>query len=214
MRTEKDFIGEVELEDHIKYGIHTYRAINNFQITDYKIDEDFIRSMVKVKKAAAITNHALGYLPNEIFDAIDSACDQLIYGNRIDAYFPLDPLQGGAGTSLNMNVNEVIANLALGKMGKECGDYSTIHPIETVNLHQSTNDVYPTALKICIIDKLRETSKVVAGLQDSFQKKEREFSSVVKIGRTEKQSATPITLGGEFSAFADAIARDRWRIFK
>jgi len=214
MRYESDFLGEVKLSDDIAYGIHTHRAKSNFTVTNYIIDEDFIKAIIKVKKAAMITNHKLKYISDDVFEAINRACDFLIYSDSIIEYFPLDPLQGGAGTSLNMNVNEVLANLALKNLGKNYGDYHIINPIETINLHQSTNDVYPTALKISVIEKLRETSKVVANLQDSFQQKEREFSHVVKIGRTEKQPATPITLGAEFSAFAESISRDRWRIFK
>jgi aspartate ammonia-lyase len=172
-----------------------------------------IRSYAQVKKAAAEANKQLGYMEGNIADAIITACDEIISGEFADQ-FPLDALQGGAGTSTNMNMNEVIANIALEKINEAKGDYKIIHPLEHVNLHQSTNDTYPTALKVAAITALRTLSDTIARLQGAFQKKEKEFASVLKIGRTELQEAVPMTLGAEFSAFAEALARDRWRVFK
>ncbi len=143
-----------------------------------------------------------------------TACDEIAAGKLSDQ-FPVDALQGGAGTSTNMNINEVIANRAIEILGGQKGDYNLVHPLEDVNLHQSTNDVYPTAAKSCrYFSILRDLSKVIAGLQGAFQEKEKEFAAIVKLGRTELQEAVPITLGAEFSAFAEAFSRDRWRTFK
>ncbi len=146
-------------------------------------------------------------------EAIINACDEIAKG-RFSDQFPVDALQGGAGTSTNMNLNEVIANRAIEILGGNKGDYSLIHPLEDVNLHQSTNDVYPTAIKVAGIYRLRDLAKAIAELQGAFQEKEKEFAGIIKIGRTELQEAVPITLGAEFSAFAEAISRDRWRTFK
>ena len=212
-RTEKDFIGEKKVCNDSYWGIHTQRAIENFPITGYRVFPSFIRAMAMVKKAACLANLELGFLDEKKAEAIVYACDEIISGRLIDE-FPVDALQGGAGTSTNMNMNEVIANRAIEILGGEKGDYSIIHPLNDVNLHQSTNDTYPTALKVAAIFELRALSEKIAALQGAFQRKEREFADIVKIGRTELQSAVPMTLGMEFSAFAEAIARDRWRVFK
>ena len=212
-RKEKDGLGEMDVPADAYWGIHTERARRNFALTGRTAPEPLIRALVMVKKACALANRELGYLPAEKADAILAACDELI-GGAPAGQFPVDALQGGAGTSTHMNVNEVIANRALEVLGFAKGDYARLHPIEDVNLHQSTNDVYPTALKIAAIFGLRQLSESVAGLQNAFQKKEKEFSGIVKIGRTEMQEAVPLTLGAEFSAFAEAFARDRWRTFK
>ena len=212
-RTEKDGLGELEVPADAYWGIHTERARRNFALTGRTAPEPLIRALIMVKKACALANRELGYLAAEKADVILAACDELIGGAPV-GQFPVDALQGGAGTSTHMNVNEVIANRALERMGLAKGDYARLHPIEDVNLHQSTNDVYPTALKIAAIFGLRQLSESVAGLQNAFQKKEKEFSGIVKIGRTEMQEAVPLTLGAEFSAFAEAFARDRWRTFK
>jgi aspartate ammonia-lyase len=212
-RIEHDLLGEREVPSDAYYGIHTCRAVDNFQLSSYRVDPGLIRALAIVKKSCCEANAELGYLDNSIGDAIKSACSEIIEGKFINE-FPLDALQGGAGTSTNMNINEVIANRALELLGKERGSYSDCHPLEHVNLHQSTNDVYPTALKIAAIEKVRELSLTTEALQGALQKKEKEFSGIITIGRTELQDAVPVTLGAEFSSFADAIARDRWRTFK
>ena len=213
MRVERDSLGGKKIPDNIYYGIHTLRAIENFPLSDYKIAEEFIVAFAEVKLAAAITNRDLGYLSPEKANPIIKACEELISGNYHQCIV-VDPFQGGAGTSTNMNFNEVIANIALEKAGRKKGEYDYIHPLPHVNMHQSTNDVYPTAVKVAILRELRKLEDEIALLQDSFQKKEYEFKNIVKLGRTELQDAVPMTLGMEFGAFAEAIARDRWRIFK
>lgn len=212
-RIERDLLGECQIPDGAYWGIHTQRALTNFSLTGQIVPFELIKALVHVKKACCETNHDLGYIDSTVSSAICTACDEIISGKFQDQ-FPLDLLQGGAGTSTNMNVNEVIANRALQLMGFQKGDYSRCHPLEQVNLHQSTNDVYPTALKIASIEGVRLLSEAVAILQGKFQQKEKEWTSILSIGRTELQDAVPITLGSQFSSFADAIARDRWRTFK
>lgn len=213
MRKEKDKLGEIEISDHLAYGLQTARAKQNFALGYGKTNRLLIYAIVKIKKAAALTYIKLGIGTKEVYQAIVEACNQILSGNE-DDQFVVDALQGGAGTSTNMNVNEVIANLALKISGKEYGDYAHIHPLDDVNRGQSTNDVYPTALRIAAIDLLRELSEECAKLQQALQKKENEFDDIKKLGRTELMDALPITLGSEFGAYAQAIARDRWRIYK
>ncbi len=212
-RIESDSLGRVEIPEKCLWGIHTQRALDNFRLCPCRQSPSLIKAMALVKKACCLANLETGYLQENKASAIMKACDEIIEGKHADQ-FPLDPLQGGAGTSTNMNMNEVISNRALEIAGREPGDYSMIHPIRDVNMHQSTNDVYPTAVKIAVIQSLRELSRRIESLQAAFQKKEKEFAHIVKIGRTEMQEAVPMTLGAEFSAFAEAIARDRWRVFK
>jgi aspartate ammonia-lyase len=212
-RIEKDLLGEKTLPADAPWGIHTARALENFGFSGQLVPLPLIHALAEVKKACALANAELGYLAPAKSDAIVRACDEISAG-RLDEAFPLDALQGGAGTSTNMNVNEVIANRAIEILGGKPGDYAVVHPLDDVNLHQSTNDVYPTALKVALIRRLRALSPVIATLQGAFQRKEKEFASILKMGRTELQSAVPITLGAEFSAFAEAIGRDRWRVFK
>lgn len=213
MRIEEDGLGEKEIPDTAYYGIHTQRAIENFPISRYRLHPEFIRAFAQVKKACALVNTELGYLEERIGKAIVEACDEIING-KLHEEIKVDPFQGGAGTSTNMNFNEVIANRAIEILGGEKGDYNKVHPLHHVNMHQSTNDVYPTALKIATLSLLKKLEGEVAKLQEAFQIKEQEFKNVVKLGRTELQDAVPITLGMEFGAYAEAIARDRWRIFK
>lgn len=213
MRVEKDHFGELELDESALHGIHTERAKNNFPLSGNRVSRELITAIAEVKRSAVKVNAKLGFIDSEKAGAIVAACDEIIE-NRINYEFDLPALQGGAGTSTNMCVNEVIANRALQLMGRSCGDYSVIHPIETVNLHQSTNDVYPTALKMVVIRKLRVLSEAIASLQGELQKKEQEFMSVLTMGRTELQEAVPITMGAQFATFAQAIERDRWRCFK
>jgi aspartate ammonia-lyase len=212
-RREEDLLGVREVPASVYWGIHTERAIENFPLSGRKVHPSLIRALALVKKACAAANAELGYLAPEKGQAIMAACDEIAAGGLADQ-FPLDALQGGAGTSTHMNINEVIANRAIELFGGRRGDYGLIHPLETVNLHQSTNDVYPTALKIAAIQGLRRVSHAVAGLQGAFQEKEQTFGAIVKIGRTELQEAVPMTLGAEFSAFAEAFSRDRWRTYK
>ena len=169
--------------------------------------------MIKVKKAAALTNEKLNLLDKNKANAIVEACNIALTG-KYNNQFLTNSLQGGAGTSTNMNVNEVIANIALMLSNKNVGDYNYIHPLDHVNMGQSTNDVYPTALRIACINLVRDLSFECSKLQESLQKKEIEFENILKLGRTELMDALPITLGQEFGAYAQAIARDRWRIYK
>ncbi|MEZ4358456.1 MAG: aspartate ammonia-lyase [Eubacteriales bacterium] len=213
MRTEHDMLGTLSIEDDAYYGIHTERAIKNFNITGTPIHAELVSALVTVKKAAAITNRDIGALNKEIADAIITSCDEILAGELSDQ-FVVDSMQGGAGTSANMNVNEVIANRAIEKLGGKKGDYSIVHPLDHVNMHQSTNDVFPTAVRIAAIRLLKPVTEQFAMLQTALQEKEEEFSTVVKVGRTEMQDAVPVTLGQEFGAWAQAIARDRWRLYK
>ncbi len=211
--TEKDGLGEKQVPNEVYWGIHTQRALENFRLSSLKVPFDLILGIVQVKKAACLANAALGYLPSGKAEKILAACEEVLDGKFPDAW-PLDALQGGAGTSTNMNVNEVIANRANELLGGTRGQKTPVHPIEDVNMHQSTNDVYPTALRIAAIRGLQALSQAAARLQGAFQSKEKEFAHVVKIGRTEMQAAVPMTLGAEFAAFAEAAGRDRWRTFK
>jgi aspartate ammonia-lyase len=212
-RIEHDFLGSLEIPTDAYWGIHTQRAIDNFHISGIKVNTGLIMSLSQIKKACCLANLEIGYLNPEKGKAMITACDEISAGKLADQ-FPIDALQGGAGTSTNMNINEVIANRAIEILGGNKGDYTIVHPLEDVNLHQSTNDVYPTAIKAAAIFLLRDLSKAIANLQGSFQEKEKEFAAIVKLGRTELQEAVPISLGAEFSAFAEAFSRDRWRTFK
>lgn len=211
-RTETDVLGTMELPEEVLWGINTQRALENFKLRDRKVNPALIRGMVVVKKAAAITYQKLGIKP-EIYEIIQVVCDEVLSG-KYDDSFPVCALQGGAGTSTNMNINEVLANLTLKKMGKSCGQYDVVHPLDDVNRGQSTNDVYPTGLRIAAIQKLRELSEQCSKLQEALQKKEVGYAHIRKLGRTELMDAVPITLGEEFGAYAQAVARDRWRIYK
>ncbi|MDP4092506.1 MAG: aspartate ammonia-lyase [Bacillota bacterium] len=213
MRMEKDKIGELELENDKLYGIQTTRAVSNFALKYKKTNMQLIYAIVTVKKAAALTYKKLGIGKENFYSAISDACDFILEGKADDA-FVTDALQGGAGTSANMNVNEVIANLSLKSLGFEYGRYDIIHPLDDVNRGQSTNDVYPTALRIAAIRMLRKLSDCCAKLQQALQLKENEFENIPKLGRTELMDAIPITLGQEFGSYAQAIARDRWRLYK
>ncbi len=213
MRTEKDMLGQMQLEDDTLYGIHTARAVENFALGGRRTNLRLIHAMAQVKKAAAQTYLKLGVGKEGVYRAIAQACDAVLSG-AADDQFVVDALQGGAGTSAHMNVNEVVCNLALHIVGKPPGEYDVIHPLDDVNRGQSTNDVYPTALRIAAIGLLRGLSDACAKLQEALQHKEAAFSDVAKLGRTELMDAVPITLGSEFGAYAQAIARDRWRLYK
>jgi aspartate ammonia-lyase len=212
-RTETDFLGAVRVPAGAYWGVHTQRAVENFPLSGHRVHPALVRAFAQVKKACCLANLELGLLEKDRADAILRACDEIIAGG-LSAEFPVDALQGGAGTSTNMNVNEVIANRAIELLGGARGEYTRINPIEHVNLNQSTNDTYPTALKVSAVAGLRRLAQSIAALQGAFQVKEKEFAGIVAIGRTELQDAVPITLGAEFSGFAEAFSRDRWRTFK
>jgi aspartate ammonia-lyase len=213
VRREKDSLGFHDIPDEVFYGVHTARALENFGSGLSKHDPHFVTAYLQVKKGAALANGELGFLDREKARVIVQAIDNLLASGGFGDIV-VNPLAGGAGTSLNMNVNEVVANHALVISGREKGDYGFIHPLNHVNLHQSTNDTYPSALRIAMLMHLNELEKGLISLQESLQTKEKEFSSIVKLGRTELQDALPMTVGMQFSAWAEAIARDRWRIFK
>ncbi|MDR1900300.1 MAG: aspartate ammonia-lyase [Treponema sp.] len=222
MRIEKDGLGEMELPGEALYGIQSARARDNFALRYRPTDPRLIRAMITVKKAAARTWEGLEEAPTGgdasqsragIYRAVADACDRLLAGEAADQFI-VDALQGGAGTSVNMNVNEVIANMALRILGEPAGTYDVVHPLDDVNRGQSTNDVYPTALRIAAIELLRELSGSCAKLQEALQKKETDFENIRKLGRTELMDAVPVTLGTEFGAYAQAIGRDRWRLYK
>ena len=213
MRTETDSLGAFELPADALYGIHTARALENFPLSGQPCHPGLIRGVAQVKWACARTNAALGSLDAALAHAIIQAASELAEGQHRAAVC-VDALQGGAGTSLNMNVNEVIANRAEEILGGRRGEYRHVHPLHHVNLHQSTNDVVPTALKIAAIEGLRRLEPAVAALQSAFQDKEQAFATILKVGRTQLQDACPMTLGAECSAWAEALGRDRWRVFK
>lgn len=212
-RVEHDLLGDMDVPCDAYYGIHSLRAYENFHITGRPIHKELIISLAMVKKAAAIANSNIKKLDKKIAGAIINACDEIIEGKFHDQFI-VDALQGGAGTSSNMNANEVIANRAIEILGGKKGNYKVVNPLEHVNLSQSTNDVFPTAVRIAAIRLLKPLSENFARLQTALQEKEDEFSDVIKVGRTELQDAVPIMLGQEFGAYAQAIARDRWRIYK
>jgi len=208
-RKESDLIGELSVPEAAYYGVQTQRAINNFKISNQLLSAypDFVKALGYVKKAAAKTNFELGIFSEEIWKAIDRACDEVI-GGKFDDQFPVDMIQGGAGTSVNMNANEVIANRALELMGYERGDYKHCSPNDHVNYAQSTNDAYPTAVKIAIFLMNQKLEKKISNAANAFRAKGIEFSDVIKMGRTQLQDAVPMTLGQEFEAYAVSIEKD------
>ena len=213
MRKEKDLLGEMEIPADALYGIHTARAMENFPLAERAVHKKLISAFGAVKLACAKTNHELKNWDEKKYSAIAHACEEMISG-KLDEHIKVDALQGGAGTSTNMNVNEVLANRALVILGKSAGDYDTISPIDDINLHQSTNDTYPTALKVAALRQLDELEKNIVILLEHFQQKEKQFADIVKLGRTQLQDAVLTTLGRQMSAYADAIGRDRWRVYK
>ncbi len=212
-RTEHDLLGDREVPADARYGIQTLRAVENFPITGIRLAHfpQLIRALAMVKQAAARANRKLGLLPDEIAAAIDRACEEVIGGNW-HGHFVVDVIQGGAGTSTNMNANEVIANRALELLGHSLGDYRHCHPNNHVNLSQSTNDVYPTSVRVAVILRLGELLRALRGLEDALRAKAREFDDVIKMGRTQLQDAVPMTLGQEFEAFAVTTAEDVARL--
>lgn len=212
-RKEKDFLGEVEVPFDTYYGIHTIRAMQNFPVSAFRVPQEFIQALAEVKQACASANIRAGLIDTRIGNAIIDAAKE-VAGGKLSDQFVVDAFQGGAGTSTNMNMNEVLANRAIELLGGAKGDYSFVDPLEHVNLSQSTNDVYPTALKVAAIRLVLTLSETIARLQGALQAKESAFAGILKLGRTEMQDAVPITLGQEFGAYAEAFARDRWRLFK
>jgi aspartate ammonia-lyase len=208
-RIEHDFLGEKEISNNLYYGVQTARALENFHITGIPLSKEplMVEAMGYVKKAAAMANRDCGVLKPEIANAIIQACDQLIAGKHLDQ-FPTDMIQGGAGTSVNMNANEVIANLGLEILGLAKGDYDHCHPNNHVNCSQSTNDAYPTAFRLALHRKLDKMIKAMEVLRDAFAKKGEEFKNVLKMGRTQLQDAVPMTLGAEFHGFSTTINED------
>lgn len=208
-RKEHDFIGELQIPDENYFGIQTYRAMQNFDITGIKLykEPDFIKALAYVKKAAAKANEKCGVLSSKIADAIGYACDELLTG-EYDNQFVTDMIQGGAGTSINMNANEVIANLALEHLGHKKGAYKKIHPNNHVNCSQSTNDTYQTAFKIALFLKIENFLEKLKKLSKAFQQKGEEFKDILKMGRTQMQDAVPMSLGDEFYAYSTGMEEE------
>lgn len=209
IRREEDSLGPMDLPRTCLWGIHTQRAIENFPISGLPLSTfpEFIRALAWVKKAAARANLALGVLSAEKARVIEEVCDEIAAGRWHEA-FRVDMIQGGAGTSTNMNANEVIANLGLLKMGHRAGDYAHLHPNDDVNRSQSTNDVYPTAMRLAIVSQCEAFRAAQSRLADAFGERAVAFAQVRKIGRTQLQDAVPMTLGQEFAGFAVTIRED------
>ncbi|MGU3461949.1 aspartate ammonia-lyase [Bacillus sp. D48C] len=211
IRIEKDFLGEKEVPSAAYYGVQTLRAVENFPITGYRIHPSLITAMAIVKKAAALANIDTGYLAKDIGHEIAEAAQEIVDGKFHDQFI-VDPIQGGAGTSINMNTNEVIANRALERMGYEKGEYAKISPNTHVNMAQSTNDAFPTGIHIATLMMLEELLITMEELHSAFRKKAKEFDHVIKMGRTHLQDAVPIRLGQEFEAYSRVLERDIKRI--
>ncbi|MGO9372102.1 MAG: aspartate ammonia-lyase [Syntrophobacteraceae bacterium] len=212
-RIEKDFLGEKQIPDDVYYGVQTQRGKENFLITNMPVSREpyFVKAFGYVKKAAAMANRDLGVLDARIADAIVGACDRLIAGEMLDQ-FVTDFIQGGAGTSVNMNANEVIANLALESLGHKKGEYQYVNPNDHVNFGQSTNDVYPTAFHLGLILRLESYMVALGRLRDAFFAKGKEFENVLKMGRTHLQDAVPMSLGQEFHGWGTTIGEEVHRI--
>lgn len=208
---EHDSIGALNVPAEAYYGVQSMRAATNFQITHRPLHPVLIDSIVMVKKAAAITNEKSGKLDQQIAQAIIKACDEILDGNLRDQFI-VDAIQGGAGTSANMNANEVIANRAIEILGGTKGDYSIVHPNDHVNMSQSTNDVIPTAGKITVLKLLPQTIKELEKLEKAMEEKEAEFDDILKMGRTQLQDAVPMRLGQSFGAFVHVLKRDIKRL--
>jgi aspartate ammonia-lyase len=212
-RIEHDLLGDREIPGAAYYGVHTLRALENFAITGISIAvyPDLIRALAQIKQAAAQANHELGLLEGKQTDAIVAACKEVIDGQWHE-HFVVDVIQGGAGTSTNMNANEVIANRALEILGHAKGEFKYLHPNEHVNMSQSTNDVYPTALKLATYVGIFRLVDAMAYLRRAFERKAEEFADVLKMGRTQLQDAVPMTLGQEFSTYAVMLGEDEERL--
>jgi len=211
-RIEKDFLGSREIPIDAYYGVHTARAMDNFTVTGVQISHfpRFIIALAMVKKASVAANLEFNLLPANKAQAIDQACDEIIYG-KLHEQFVVDLIQGGAGTSTNMNANEVIANRALEILGHPKGDYKYLHPNDHVNLSQSTNDVYPTAFRVGLLLSHAGVMEALEHLISRFEERAQLFRTIYKIGRTQLQDAVPMTLGQEFQAFADTLSEETQR---
>jgi aspartate ammonia-lyase len=205
-RRERDFLGELDVPADAYYGVQTQRAVENFPISGLRAQPEFVRAMALIKRAACTVNAEAGRLPEDVAEAIARAADEVIEGGHADQ-FVVDVFQAGAGTSLHMNVNEVLANRAAELLGAERGDYRRVHPNDHVNLGQSTNDVFPTAMRLAALALLRPLLDALAQATEAFGRKAEEFGGVVKSGRTHLQDATPLTLGQELGGYAEALAR-------
>jgi aspartate ammonia-lyase len=212
-RVEHDLLGERAVPAQAYYGIHTLRALENFPITGVPISiyPDLVRALACVKQAAALANNALGLLPDARSDAVVRACEEIRAGELLE-HFVVDVIQGGAGTSTNMNANEVIANRGLELMGHARGDYRHLHPIDDVNMSQSTNDVYPTAVDVALHFMIGRLAGAMAALRRAFGDKAQEFATALKMGRTQLQDAVPMTLGQEFGTYAVMLQEDEERL--
>lgn len=210
-REESDSIGSKQIPADAYYGVQSLRGYENFQITGQRLRTEFIESLAQIKKVCAICNHAVGELDAAIKDAICQACDEIMAGSFHDQFI-CDPIQGGAGTTANMNANEVIANRAIELLGGQKGNYAIVHPNDHVNRAQSTNDVIPTAAKLTAAKMLRKAIHQVKRLEEALQDKEQDFHPIIKMGRTQLQDAVPIRLGSEFGAYRKAITRDIIRL--
>lgn len=210
-RIEHDLVGTMPVDAHAYYGIHAMRAAENFPITGSRLPGDMIVSMAYIKKACARANCLAGELPEQVADAIGRACDELIAGDLHDQFI-VDPIQGGAGTSTNMNANEVIANRAIELLGGMKGDYSVVHPNDHVNCGQSTNDIYPTCVKMTLYRVSEALLKEMEALVLALDERALAFDDVIKMGRTQLQDAVPIRLGQEFSAYAAVMRRELTRL--
>lgn len=210
VRVEEDLLGQREVPADAYYGIHTLRAIENFNISSTTISDvpEFVRGMVFTKKAAALANSELGVIPSEVGEAIVKACDVILDTGKCMDQFPSDVFQGGAGTSVNMNTNEVIANLALELIGEEKGRYDIINPNDHVNRSQSTNCAYPTGFRVAVYNSTEQLITHVEALRKEFEEKSVEFQDVMKMGRTQLQDAVPMTVGQEFRAFSNLIKEE------
>ncbi|UOE41868.1 aspartate ammonia-lyase [Chryseobacterium suipulveris] len=208
-RNESDLLGTLQVPANAYYGVQTQRAIDNFKISGQHLSSypHFIAALGMVKKAAAKTNYELGMLDEQLYLKIAETCDELVAG-KLHGEFPIDMIQGGAGTSVNMNANEVIANRVLEKLGKEKGDYQFCSPNDHINLSQSTNDAYPTSIKIALLNMNIELVEKLKKIVAAFREKGKEFSNVIKMGRTQLQDAVPMTLGQEFEAYAANLEED------
>lgn len=209
MRTESDLLGELQIPETAYYGVQTQRAINNFKISNNYLSHypEFVKALGVVKLGAAQANHELGILSKELFDAISFASNELIAGKYTEQ-FPIDMIQGGAGTSTNMNANEVIANIALEHLGKQKGEYQFCSPNDHVNLSQSTNDAYPSALKLALFNMNKPLVEALTSLYEALDKKGKQFGNVIKMGRTQLQDAVPMTLGQEFEGFSNTLHKE------
>ena len=208
-RKEHDFIGELEISDDVYYGVQTFRALENFHMTGRRIKDYpfFVKAFAQIKKAAALANKEVGVLEAKKADAIAKAADRVIAGEFLDQ-FVVDMVQGGAGTSTNMNANEVITNVALEMMGHKKGEYKYLHPNDNTNLGQSTNDTYPSSIKVATYEKMTDLLKAMEVLKKELEAKAEEYKDMIKMGRTELEDAVPTTLGNSFNAFASYIKSD------